>query len=244
MSIRILIADDHKVLRSGLRALFSAEDDLEVVAEAADGRETLRLAATCSPDLVLLDISMPGESGIDVARHLKEQYPGIAILFLTMHEDESLLQEALKAGAAGYVIKRADDREIVLAVRAASRGDLYIHPAMTRALLSSKEKAVVPDRSLPEPLTRREIEVLRLLARGCTNRQIAEAIGISIRTAEGHRANVMGKLGVTSRVELVTYAEQHGLLAEPVATRANPASATRGPVPLRVVPGGGGGRRS
>ena len=242
MPIRILIADDHKVLRSGLKALFAAEEGIEVVAEAADGREALDRAATSSPDVVLLDISMPGESGIEVARNLKERFPAIAVLFLTMHEDESLLQEALKAGASGYVIKRADDREIVLAVQAASRGDLYIHPAMTRALLTPKMGAPGPDRSLPEPLTRREVEVLRLLARGHTNRQIAESVGISIRTVEGHRANIMGKLSVTSRVELVNYAEKQGFLTDRAPTPASAAPALRAaPGPLRVVPGGGRG---
>lgn len=211
MPIRILIADDHFVIRKGLRALFDANPEVEVVGEAADGREAVRQAELLQPDVVLLDISMPGEGGLEAARKMKAQGLKAAVLFLTMHEDESLLHEAIAAGAAGYVVKRADDAEILAAVHAANRGDLYVHPAMTRALLQ-RPKPAQAEASLSEPLTRREIEVLRLLAKGNTNRQIAEAIGISIRTAEGHRANLLGKLGLTSRVELVKYAEKNGLL--------------------------------
>ncbi len=135
MPIRILIADDHAVVRSGLRALLRSDPDLEVVGEAEDGTETLRLAETLHPDTVLLDITMPPENGIETAKRLKEKHPELIVLFLTMHEDESLLHEALRAGASGYVIKRAEESEIIQAIHAASRGDIYVHPAMTRALL-------------------------------------------------------------------------------------------------------------
>ena len=211
MPIRILIVDDHSVIRRGLRILFDADPEMEVVGEAGDGREAIRQAELLRPDVVLLDVSMPVMGGLEAARKLKEGGFEGAILFLTMHEDESLLHEALGTGAAGYVIKRAEDAEILAAVHAAHRGDIYVHPAMTRALFQ-RPRPATPEPSLSDPLTRREIEVLRLLARGNTNRQLAEAIGISIRTAEGHRANILGKLGLTSRVELVAYAEKHGLL--------------------------------
>lgn len=212
MPIRILIADDHAVVRSGLRALLQADPDLEVVGEAGDGTETLRLAETLHPDTVLLDITMPPENGIKTAIRLKEKHPEIIVLFLTMHEDESLLHEALRAGAAGYVIKRAEESEIIQAIHATSHGDIYVHPAMTRALL---HQPVTTEHRRGAPaiaLTRRELDVLRILAKGNTNRQIAGLLGLSVRTVENHRANLMGKLGLVSRVELVNYAEEHNLL--------------------------------
>ncbi len=211
MTIRVLIADDHPVLRSGLRVLLATDPDLEVVGEAGTGEETLHLAEELRPDVVLLDIGMPGESGIETVRHLKEKLPALRVLFLTMHEEEGMLLEALNAGGDGYVIKRADQPEIIQAIRAVRRGDVYVHPAMTRALLSQTETTERSQEPV-EPLTRREIDVLRLLARGNTNRQIADLLTLSVRTIESHRANLMGKLGLSSRVELVTYAEENGLL--------------------------------
>lgn len=212
MSIRILIADDHAVVRSGLRALLAADPELEVVGEAGDGDETLRLTAALGPDLVLLDISMPPDNGIQTARRLKESQPEFRVLFLTMHEDESLLHEALHTGAAGYVIKRAEESEILQAIHAAHRGDIYVHPAMTRALLHQPVTTEHRRGALLDTPTRRELEVLRLLAKGNTNRQIAGLLSLSTRTVENHRANLMAKLGLVSRVELVNYAELHGLL--------------------------------
>jgi two-component system, NarL family, response regulator NreC len=211
VATRILIADDHPLLRSGLRVLLAADPGLEVVGEARTGEETLRLAEELRPDVVLLDISMPGESGIETVRRLKAELPVLKVLFFTMHEEEGMLLEALNAGGDGYLIKRADEAEILQAIRAVQRGDIYVHPAMTRALLSQAETTDRPQEPV-EPLTRREIDVLRLLARGNTNRQIAELLALSVRTVESHRANLMGKLGLSSRVELVTYAEEHGLL--------------------------------
>jgi two-component system, NarL family, response regulator NreC len=211
--IRILIADDHAVVRAGLRALLGADRDLEIVGEAEDGDEALRLAETLHPDLVLLDITMPPDNGIKTAQQLKEAHPAILVLFLTMHEDEGLLHEALRAGAAGYVIKRAEESEILEAIHAASRGDIYVHPAMTRALLRQPVTTEHRRGSLAvDALTPREVDVLRLLARGNTNRQIGVLLGLSVRTVENHRANLVGKLGLASRVELVNYAEEHGLL--------------------------------
>lgn len=211
MATRILIADDHPVLRSGLRVLLGAAPGLEVVGEAGNGEETLRLAEELRPDVVLLDIGMPGESGIETVRRLKAKLPALKVLFLTMHEEEGMLLEALGAGGDGYLIKRADDAEIIQAIRVVQRGDVYVHPTMTRALLGQTETTQRPQEPV-EPLTQREIDVLRLLARGNTNRQIAELLGLSTRTVESHRANLMGKLGLSSRVELVTYAEEHRLL--------------------------------
>jgi two-component system response regulator NreC len=214
MCIRILIADDHGVLRAGLRALLSAETDLEVVGEAADGQETLQLCSEMTPDLVLLDISMPDLSGIEITRHLKEILPEARVLILTVHEDESLLQEAIQAGAAGYIIKRAAESELIDAIRAVWRGDLYVHPAMTRALLKemSSSSSSAPSNSPMETPTPREVDVLRYIAQGYTNRQTAEALSISVRTVESHRANLMDKLHLRSRVELVRYARENGFI--------------------------------
>ncbi len=212
MSIRILIADDHAVVRSGLRALLGTDPDLEFVGEAEDGAETLRQVEALRPDLVLLDLTMPHDNGIEIAKQLKEKHPKLTVLFLTMHEDEALLHEALRVGGAGYVIKRAEEAEILQAIHAVSNGDIYVHPSMTRALLhqtiTSEHRRGAP----VEKLTPRELDVLHLLARGNTNRQTAEVLGLSVRTVENHRANLMGKLGVASRVELVSYAEEHKLL--------------------------------
>ncbi|MEO8504678.1 MAG: response regulator transcription factor [Acidobacteriota bacterium] len=212
MAIRVLIADDHAVVRAGLRALLKADLEIDVVGEAANGDETLQLAGTLRPDTVLLDITMPPEDGIKTARRLKLQYPELTIIFLTMHEDEALLHEALRAGAAGFVTKRAEEGEIVRAIHVTRRGDIYVHPTMTRALLHQPISRAHRRGEPVEPLTRREIDVLRLLAKGNTNRQIAGLLELSMRTVENHRANLMGKLGLGSRVELVNYAEEQGLL--------------------------------
>jgi two-component system response regulator NreC len=215
MAIRILIVDDHVVIRAGLRTILKAEADLLVVGEAADGREALQLAGELNPDVVLMDISMPNPSGggIETTRLLKNILPKTRVLILSVHEDESLLREAIQAGAAGYIVKRAAEVELVSAVRAVWNGDMYVHPSMTRLLLKdmvarplSKEQVSV------ETLTPRELDVLRLLAKGYANRQIAEVLKVSTRTVEGHRANLMDKLGLHSRVELTSFAEEHNLL--------------------------------
>ena len=212
MSIRILIADDHGVLRAGLRALLNAEPGLEVVGEAADGLTALQLAAELRPDVALMDLSMPGLDGIQVTRQLKETLPGTRVLILTVHEDESLLREAIQAGASGYIIKRAVESELINAIRAVCSGDLYVHPTLTRALLRDLSPAIASDQAPTESLTPREIDVLRLIAQGYTNRQVAEKLHVSVRTVESHRANLTSKLDIASRAELVRYAREHGLL--------------------------------
>ncbi|MBN1399606.1 MAG: response regulator transcription factor [Anaerolineae bacterium] len=212
MTIRILIADDHGVLRAGLRALLGTERDLEVVGEAADGDEAIRMAEELHPDVVLMDVSMPGEGGIAATRRLIARRLGVRVLILTIHEDESLLHEAIRAGAAGYILKRAVEQELMSAIRAVARGEIYVHPAMTRALLAGIDRPAPPDHITPEALTPRETEVLCLIAQGYTNRQIADILTLSVRTVESHRANLMAKLNAHSRVELVRYAADHGLL--------------------------------
>ncbi len=212
MPIRILITDDHGVIRAGLRALLSGLPEIEVVGEAVDGRDTLRKAVELTPDIVLMDLSMPEMGGVEATAQLAQIAPNVRVLILTVHEDESLLKEVIRAGAAGYIIKRAVEDELIHAIRVVARGDMYVHPSMTRALLSPAPSPRDSSVFEVETLTAREIEVLQLLAKGYTNRQIAERLGISPRTAEGHRANLSSKLGLRSRVELVDYAQQHGLL--------------------------------
>lgn len=212
MPIRILIADDHAVVRAGLRGLLAADPEIEVVGEAEDGAAALRLVESLAPDLVLLDISMPPENGIETTVRLKAAHPKLVVLILTMHEDEVLLHQALRAGAAGYVIKRAEAAEILQAIQVALRGDIYVHPAMVRALLHQPVTTEHRRSSSVTVLTPRELDILRLLARGNTNRQIAALLSLSMRTVENYRGNLKGKLGLDSRVELVNYAEEHHLL--------------------------------
>jgi two-component system response regulator NreC len=212
MSIRILIADDHGVMRAGLRAMLEDEVGIEIIGEAGDGEEALRLSSELSPDIVLMDIGMPGMGGIEAIRRLKTLYPQIQVLVLTVYEEESLLREAIKAGAAGYIIKRAAEEELMTAIQAVSRGYMYIHPAITRLLVKDLSPTINPQKDALESLTPRELEVMGYIIRGYTNRQIAEALFISMRTVEGHRASLLGKLGLKNRVELVEFAEKYGLM--------------------------------
>ena len=210
MAVRIVIADDHGVLRAGLAALLSAEPGFEVVGEAASGDVAVRIAVERRPDLVLLDLSMPGLGGLEATKLLKAKLPGARVLILTMHEESALVREAIAAGASGYIVKRAIDSELINAIHAVMRDDLYVHPALTRGLFGDRPGS--PRQGEANPLTRRESGVLRLLALGYTNRQIGEELGVSVRTAETHRANIMDKLGLKSRVELVRWAVHQHLL--------------------------------
>lgn len=212
MAIRILIADDHGVMRAGLRAMLEDEPDIEVVGEAANGQAVIDLAGKLLPDIVLLDIGMPDIDGIEATRRIKRTYSQIQVLILTLYEDEKLLREAIKVGASGYVIKRAAEEELMAAIKAVSHGDMYIHPAITRLLVSDLSPKVHLERGALESLTPRELEVMRYLIRGYTNRQIAETIFISTRTVESHRASLLGKLGLKNRVELVEFAKKYGLM--------------------------------
>lgn len=211
MSIRILIADDHGLMRAGLRSILEDEPTIEVVGEASNGEEALYLAGQLAPDIVILDIGMPGADGIETTRTMKQMLPQTQVLILTVYEEESLLREAIKAGASGYLIKRAVEEDLLSAINAVSRGDMYIHPGVTRLLVKELSPDTRPVRSDVEPLTARELEVLGYIVRGFTNRQVAGTLSISIRTVEGHRASIFGKLGVKNRVELIEYAEKHGL---------------------------------
>lgn len=210
MTTRILIADDHSVVRAGLRALLQSAPDAEVVAEAASGESALEMAAQLNPDVVLLDISLPGIDGISVLQALRQSLPATRVLIMTMHEDIALVRGALSAGAAGYIIKRALEAELITAIEAVRRGELYVHPALTRGLLATSAEAPAVS-AQAEPLSMRELDVLRLIAQGYTNRQIAAGLGLSVRTVESHRASIMSKLSLRSRAELSRYAAERGL---------------------------------
>jgi two-component system, NarL family, response regulator NreC len=209
---RVLIADDHAIVRAGLRALLAEEATFDLIGEAAGGYEAIELVEKNIPEVLILDMSMPDLDGISVTRKIKPGFPDLKILILTLHEDEALLKEAIKAGAAGYILKRAAESELISAIRVILRGDLYVDPSMLRGLIQESPQSQIKPENQREPLTRRETEVLRLIVEGNTNRQIGQELNISIRTVEGHRANISDKLGLHSRVELVRYARQNGLI--------------------------------
>jgi two-component system response regulator NreC len=209
---KVLIADDHTIVRTGLRALLQAETSLELVGEATGGYEALQLVDELMPDILVLDISMPDLDGISVTRQLQSQHPDLKILILTLHEDKALLREAIKSGASGYILKRAAESELISAIQIVMRGDMYVEPSMLRDLIDDQPKPVNQAQDSLEPLTPREIDVLKLIVQGYTNRQVGEELGISVRTVEGHRANLSDKLGIRSRLELVRYAREQGFL--------------------------------
>ncbi len=215
MSIRILLADDHAVLRSGLRLLLESQEDLCVVGEATTGQETLRLVEQLQPDLILLDLSMPQLGGLEALPLLKKLASEAKILILTMHDDAHYLQRALKSGATGYVLKKAADVELISAIRAVMRGEIYIHPSMTRLLLDDMlPKAKSQPVDAWDTLSEREQEVLRLVALGHTNAEIAEQLHLSIKTVETYRSRGTEKLGLTSRAALVRYALEKGIIGD------------------------------
>ena len=213
MTLRILIADDHGVLRAGLRSLLNEEPGFRVVGETESGDQVLPRARALLPDVVLLDLNMPGADGIQVTRQIREHLPETRVLVLTVYEDEGLLREAIEAGAAGYIVKRAAEVELISAIRAVARGELYVHPSLTRALLQAHAVQAPAAPGMAEQLTPRETDVLRRIVLGYTNRQAAENLGLSVRTVESHRANLMAKLGLKTRVELVRWAADQGLIS-------------------------------
>jgi two-component system, NarL family, response regulator NreC len=212
VSIRVLVVDDHAVVRAGLRRVLDAEADIETVGEAANADRAVFEAMEHKPDVVLMDVMMPGKSGIEGMPALLQAVPDTKVLILSMQDDPRYVQEAFDAGASGYVLKEAADTEVVAAVRAVARGERYVHPALGARLIEAA--AAERKRAEVDPLSEREREVLRLLALGHTNQEIAKMLYISVRTAETHRAHIMQKLGLSSRAELVRHALAEGLLDE------------------------------
>lgn len=211
--IRVMIADDHTIVRAGVRLLLEAEPDIEVVGEALNGDEASAMAEALGPDVILMDIAMPGTNGLAATRQIKARAPKIHILILTMHRTDEYFFEVLKAGASGYVLKGADTNELIGAIRAVARGEVFLHPTMARHLLQDYlHRLDDPDVPGQPALTAREREILRLLAEGYSNKEIADSLVVSPSTIHSHRTNLMKKLNLGSRHELIRYARQRGLL--------------------------------
>lgn len=216
MTIRVLLVDDHVVLRAGLRMLLSADPEITIVGEAENGVQGVQLAHELRPDVVLMDISMPDMNGIEATRRIKERTPEVAVLALTMHEDDQYFFEMLAAGASGYVPKRAAPNDLISAIHAVRDGGMFLFPSVARALVNDYlQKREPPGGATPpriDELTDREREVLTLIAEGRNNQDIADALVISVKTVSRHRENIMSKLNLHTRVDLVRYAIEKGLI--------------------------------
>jgi DNA-binding NarL/FixJ family response regulator len=208
--MKVMIADDHGIVRSGITLLLERQPDIDVIGEASDGAEAIKLAVDRRPDVAILDNKMPKLTGLQAAREIKQQAPEVNVLILSMHDDERYLYEALRVGAGGYVLKRAADQDLVRAVRAVNDGEPFLtddaQRSLVKAWIESGEEAP------RDKLTDRELEVVKLIAEAHTNKQIAEILGLSEKTVESHRSNILNKLGMSDRVELVRYAVRRGLI--------------------------------
>ena len=214
--IKLLICDDHAVVRSGLKMLLHGRYNIEVIGEASEGNEAIRLVEQYMPDVVLMDLSMPhGMDGMTASAQLKEKFPNVQILILTMHDDEQYLFQAIKVGANGYILKNAPHDELVGAITAVAYGEAYLYPSATKKLMSEflAQKSKVPEQDAAYTnLSEREREVLSWLAKGYSNKEVAQQLFISVKTVEAHKSNLMEKLGLKTRPELIKYALQKGLL--------------------------------
>jgi two-component system response regulator NreC len=216
MAIRVVVVDDHAVVRSGIKLLLDRHDDIEVVGEAGNAQDAVFRVRELAPDVILLDLVMPGESGIEVLPKLLKEASAAKVLVLSMQDEPSYVREAFAAGASGYVLKEAADEEVVNAVREIAGGGSYVHPTLGARMVTADAAARAAADA--DPLSDREREVLRLLALGHTNQEIAKLLYISVRTAETHRAHIMQKLRLTTRAELVRHALAQGLLEDPDAS--------------------------
>ena len=212
--IRVLLADDHAVVRAGLKALVDGQPDLEVVAEAGDGPTALRLAAAAKPDVAVLDFAMPGLDGAETAERLRQVSPGTRSLALTVHEDRSYLKQVLQAGASGYVLKQSAAEELIHAIRAVAAGGVYLDPALAGRVVEGYVGEAAAGGTAAVELSDREAEVLRLIAQGFANKEIAARLGVSIKTVETYKARSMQKLGLNSRVDIIRYALGRGWLQD------------------------------
>jgi len=211
-TVRIILADDHAVLRDGVRMVLESQAGFKVVGTADNGADAVELASDLQPDIAVLDVAMPNMNGLEATREIKERCPTTAVVILSMYDNEEYLREALRAGASAYVLKRAAAKELVSAIQTVRQGQSYLDPALTRTLISDYVRQVERVDEAPDSLTDRELEVLKLVAEGFTNRQIALKLTISIKTVQTHRANLMDKLNLHDRTELVRYAIRRGLI--------------------------------
>lgn len=212
--VRVLIADDHTIVRSGVRLLLETEADIDVVGEATDGQQAVAMAETLQPQVILMDIAMPGMDGLEATRWIKARWPNIHILVLTMHRSDDYFFEMLKAGASGYILKGSETSELIQAVRTVARGEVFLYPIMASKLVRDYLDLVDGGDSPISSLSPREKEILMLLAEGFSNKEIAEKLVLSLSTIHTHRNNLMKKLGLTSRHELIRYARQQGLIRD------------------------------
>jgi len=210
--VRIVLADDHALLREGIRALLSRESDIEVVGEASDGREAIARCRALKPDVVLMDIAMPGLGGLEAALEIRKECPETKILVLTQYEDREYVTRFLKVGAAGYVLKNSAGAELASAIRSVQRGGLVLDPQVARDALREPEPAADGEGDPYESLTDREKQVLKLVAEGKSNKEVAEVLGISVKTAMSHRERVMEKLGLHNRTDLIRFALKRGVI--------------------------------
>jgi DNA-binding NarL/FixJ family response regulator len=211
--IRVLIADDHAILREGIRALLKTTEDVEVVGEAADGRQAVELTLRLQPDVVLMDVAMPGLGGLEAALQLRRERPETSILVLTQYEDKEYLRRFLAAGVSGYLLKRTEGTELVAAIRAVARGGLVLDPLLAKEALQEAAAPAPAATATPyDLLTDREKQVLKLVAEGRSNKEVAEVLDISVKTAMSHREHIMEKLGLHSRTELIKFALREGVI--------------------------------
>lgn len=212
--LRVLLADDHAIVREGLKALINGHPDMEVVGEAADGRTVCTKANELRPDVVVMDVSMPDVNGVQATREVRRQRPEVRVLALTVHEERSYLRELMEAGASGYVLKRSAAEDLVHALRVVARGDVYLDPSVAAVVLGKLARAHPQENRSGVELSERETEVLRLIAQGHSNKEIAARLAISTKTVETYKARSMEKLGLTGRADIVRFALQEGWLRE------------------------------
>ncbi len=210
--IRLLVADDHAIMRDGIRALLSLNDDIEIVGEASTGQEAVEKSAELNPDVIIMDIAMPGMDGLEATRRILKQNPKARILILTQHDDKEYVLSAIKAGSTGYLPKRALGSELVSAIRAVNRGDSFLYPSAASALIKDY-RSQAQDGDAYSQLTPREREILKLIAEGHTSREIADMLFISVKTVMGHRTKLMEKLNLHNRTELIKYAMRKGIVS-------------------------------
>ncbi|RJQ39618.1 MAG: DNA-binding response regulator [Dehalococcoidia bacterium] len=212
--MKVFLADDHQVFREGIRLLLERVADIEVVGEADDGAQTVSRVGQLLPDVVLMDITMPGLNGLEATRQIKQSYPQVKVLILTMHETDQYLSEMLEVGVSGYVVKTTTSRELISAIRTVHQGDVYLYPSIARMLVGDYLQRVKSgeEKTSYDGLTPREREILRYIAEDLQNREIARRLGISVRTVQTHRTNLMEKLGAHDRTQLVKYAIQKGII--------------------------------